>query len=225
MHFLWTRGSKDVFIFSVAPAPGSSPVKKLSMLSSAAVAALAARMLLPIATIILSFVLAQSSATASTITWVLSPNIQLSDGGTLNGYFTLNSYGYLNGNSFELTTAGGSTHFNQDYKSTINASDPNTLTVEFFAPNPAYSSSLTLVFEYSLLIPSLDNPIMGGFGGQSYECEGYSCNPNDIRYVESGFAVDPTPIPAALPLFATGLGALGLLARRRKRNKTTSIAA
>ena len=27
----------------------------------------------------------------------------------------------------------------------------------------------------------------------------------------------PTPIPAALPLFATGLGALGLLARRRKQ--------
>jgi hypothetical protein len=28
---------------------------------------------------------------------------------------------------------------------------------------------------------------------------------------------DPTPIPAALPLFATGLGALGLLGWRRKR--------
>lgn len=113
-----------------------------------------ARMLLAVATMIFSFVLAQSSATASTITWVLSPNIQLSDGGTLNGHFTLNSYGYLNGNSFDLTTAGGSTHFNQDYKSTINASDPNTLTVEFFAPNPAYRSSLTLVFKYSLSSPA-----------------------------------------------------------------------
>jgi hypothetical protein len=31
-------------------------------------------------------------------------------------------------------------------------------------------------------------------------------------------AVSATPLPAALPLFATGLGALGLLGWRRKRN-------
>ena len=32
-----------------------------------------------------------------------------------------------------------------------------------------------------------------------------------------GHQGDPTPLPAALPLFATGLGALGLLGWRRKR--------
>jgi len=37
----------------------------------------------------------------------------------------------------------------------------------------------------------------------------------------SGLATDTaTPIPAALPLFAGGLGLIGLLARRRKRTKT-----
>jgi len=35
---------------------------------------------------------------------------------------------------------------------------------------------------------------------------------------------DTTPIPAALPLFATGLGALGLLSWRRKRNKAAATA-
>jgi hypothetical protein len=34
-----------------------------------------------------------------------------------------------------------------------------------------------------------------------------------------------TPLPAALPLFATGLGALGLLGWRRKRKSTATIAA
>jgi hypothetical protein len=34
-----------------------------------------------------------------------------------------------------------------------------------------------------------------------------------------------TPLPAALPLFATGLGALGLLGWRRKRKSAAAIAA
>lgn len=37
-----------------------------------------------------------------------------------------------------------------------------------------------------------------------------------------GFLVAPTPLPAALPLFATGLGALGLLARRRKQKASAT---
>jgi outer membrane lipase/esterase len=35
----------------------------------------------------------------------------------------------------------------------------------------------------------------------------------------------PTPLPATFPLLATGLGALGLLARRRKRKSTAALAA
>jgi hypothetical protein len=37
--------------------------------------------------------------------------------------------------------------------------------------------------------------------------------------------VSPTPVPAALPLFATGLGALGLLGWRRKRKNAAAMAA
>jgi hypothetical protein len=37
--------------------------------------------------------------------------------------------------------------------------------------------------------------------------------------------VSQTPLPAALPLFATGLGAMGLLGWRRKRKNTAAIAA
>lgn len=39
------------------------------------------------------------------------------------------------------------------------------------------------------------------------------------------FTVANTPLPAALPLFATGLGAIGLLGWRRKRKASAAIAA
>jgi hypothetical protein len=42
--------------------------------------------------------------------------------------------------------------------------------------------------------------------------------------VES-LTMSATPVPAALPLFATGLGALGLFGWRRKRNNAAAIAA
>ena len=38
-------------------------------------------------------------------------------------------------------------------------------------------------------------------------------------------AVSATPLPATLPLFAGGLGLMGLLSRRRKRKSTTALAA
>jgi hypothetical protein len=37
--------------------------------------------------------------------------------------------------------------------------------------------------------------------------------------------IGATPLPAALPLFATGLGALGLLGWRRKRKAAGALAA
>ena len=53
-------------------------------------------------------------------------------------------------------------------------------------------------------------------------------NTNDIVAlddVQFGSALTPTPLPAALPLFATGLGVMGWLGRRRKRNNTAATAA
>jgi hypothetical protein len=170
------------------------------------------------------------AASASSITWTLSPNIPLSDGGTLNGYFGIYDSGYVNGNPFDLVTSGGSPTYTQTYVSTINASDPNNVTVQFFAPNPAYSSTLQLEFQYSLLVPIANNPIIGGIGGPSFECEGYSCTQADTRFVSSGFASafgnanspGNTPLPAALPLFATGVAGFGLL-RWRSRRKAKSV--
>jgi hypothetical protein len=48
-----------------------------------------------------------------------------------------------------------------------------------------------------------------------------ACNPG----VSGTFALTATPLPAALPLFASGLGALGLLGWRRKRKNAAAFAA
>jgi hypothetical protein len=45
-------------------------------------------------------------------------------------------------------------------------------------------------------------------------------SPADFPTIQLSLEVQQTPVPAALPLFATGLGALGLIAHRRKRKQT-----
>ena len=56
--------------------------------------------------------------------------------------------------------------------------------------------------------------VAGIIAGEAYLNIHTTLNPGgEIR----DFLAAPTPLPAALPLFATGLGALGLLGWRRKR--------
>ena len=52
---------------------------------------------------------------------------------------------------------------------------------------------------------------------------GLAVTPAQFSVVDVTFGTIETPLPAALPLFATGLGALGLLSWRRKR-KTQAAA-
>ena len=70
-------------------------------------------------------------------------------------------------------------------------------------------------------LPSTANPsvpmiLSALFNGGSFECQFCLQEFNTNREFTAG-SIDLTPIPAALPLFATGLGGLGLLAFRRKR--------
>jgi hypothetical protein len=60
----------------------------------------------------------------------------------------------------------------------------------------------------------------GDYVASSFFAEDYSSNPDLwIRIAPTSLTVslDSTPLPATLPLFATGLGAFGLLGWRRKR--------
>jgi hypothetical protein len=53
---------------------------------------------------------------------------------------------------------------------------------------------------------------------------GVAANSTDLGIVGNRFEPATTPLPAALPLFATGLGVMGFLARRRKRNNAVALA-
>jgi hypothetical protein len=80
----------------------------------------------------------------------------------------------------------------------------------------------------ALLMPWRDNPIGTSisFVGDGPSGDGgcFNCYFGQVATLDVPSVVSGTPLPAALPLFATGLGALGLLGWRRKR-KNVAIAA
>jgi hypothetical protein len=73
--------------------------------------------------------------------------------------------------------------------------------------------SNTWIMQFLNIFADASNPLSAVFDSASVLTNGVT-----------GEAVPETPLPAALPLFATGLGALGLLGWRRKR-KAAAIAA
>jgi hypothetical protein len=80
-----------------------------------------------------------------------------------------------------------------------------------------------IYFDASGVAMSLSDGVKVIFSQASFE----TFQPNSNYTTSTGtFSLTPTPLPAALPLFATGLGALGLLGWRRKRKAAaTSLAA
>lgn len=113
----------------------------------------------------------------------------------------------------------------------------------YFAPNPitflyAFSAfnfgNQEFGFAYagtddnSSYLIALDFGGLGGtssplYGGAFYNGQGN--NNAFARSASGGVEVSTTPLPAALPLFAGGLGVIGLLARRKKKAAAALAAA
>jgi hypothetical protein len=152
--------------------------------------------------------IAPVSAWASPLQVFDLENVTVSGGGTLGGSFNYNAGVY---SSIDIT-GGGS--LSGDVFTTLDASksSPTKLTVD-----TAGGASLTLYFASSLPTNTALDPITFGLLVADYQ---YS-------FVTGGSVQDPvsTPLPATLPLFATGLGALGLFGWRRKRKNAAGLAA
>jgi hypothetical protein len=161
-------------------------------------------------------------ASASPVTQLWDVTGTFDDGGTLSGYFTWTIDGYLSSanGSLDLTTSTGTTLAGTTYSLPPSFPDGGAPTNGFVITN-GYYQVLSLQFEYPLT-PGSTSPDPIVVGANSYECYSYGCPPGgtdgvDTRYFTGGSAVAATPVPAALPLFASGIGGLGFIAWRRKR--------
>ena len=177
--------------------------------------------------------LAVAGSGANAVVYSLD-NVQLSDNGVLNGTFDI-EFGGLFG--FNISTTGGAAGLDTTYVYQTNPASQaipfGSPTVLKFFPNSA-TAELQLTFSGDLSVAGTYT-LLGGINGPSFECNSsFSCAasiPGDYpnRFVASdtlvGPAVETTPLPAALPLFAAGLGLFGFAARRRKRKNAAVRAA
>lgn len=174
-------------------------------------------------------VLSSTFPARADVIWVLN-NIPLDDGGTLNGTFSINVYGYLG--DWNLTTSSGSTLSGFGYTPVINSNinNPTDTVVDFYTPN--YVDVLQLTFANSLTVPGI-NPIIGGIGGPSYECVLWSCplfggDAGPLRFITSSelerpFAISAVPELATWVLMLLGFAGLGFIGYHRSNHRSRLI--
>jgi hypothetical protein len=151
-----------------------------------------------------ALLLVSTAAHAATVTFALDNvnfgTVAAGGTGTITGSFAFDGTNLTNVN---LMASGA---ISADYTSgslgapgTFDFTNGTTVTtlvvttpVSFSAPNPLVLSATSFIGSSSIIEDT--------FG----------------LHITSG-SLDPTPLPAALPLFATGIGGLGLLGWRRKR--------
>jgi hypothetical protein len=146
-----------------------------------------------------------SSVSASDITaWDLTVTVGTHTISLVNGHSTLTLIGgplKVTGNELEFPTTPG-----------VHGLDINDFPARSF---------------FDVFV-DIDIPFLGSFGGATWESDRRlggepNASANLLIATTTSSLVNPvgtTPLPAALPLFAVGLGVLGFVANRRKRKAT-----
>jgi hypothetical protein len=128
----------------------------------------------------------------------------------LSNTVSLTNFSYGSGNAGTLTS--------DLIKTWTTAAGTFTETLTSFIANRATPNALTLVLAGTLLGPGgIDQPAFAILNANEVGGPG---NAVDWSLTNTSTLVSTTPLPAALPLFASvGLGALGLIGWRRKRKQ------
>ena len=151
--------------------------------------------------------------------------------GTLSGTF---DYDGTNFSDIAITAAGGYEDgdvFNTNNGSTATALDATAsngdeLVLDFASALPSSGGGTVDVtggYVYSGAEFDADVVLLGGSLGAFYFCLEVACGYEGIA--DAGSVSTATPLPASVPLFASGLGAFGLLCWRRKRKAATALSA
>jgi len=130
----------------------------------------------------------------------------------------------INGNTINVTGAhGGSLYGRNDNPGVSGAFSQIDVLAMTDASNYLFNDiqNSNGLLPMSITTPFLYNVHSGdGLFGQLHLASG-----DNLVLSDSSVTLSETPLPAALPLFAGGLGVIGLLARRRKRKGAAAIAA
>jgi hypothetical protein len=171
------------------------------------------RNLLAMATVGASLTLTHvNRASAATITWDVSVPV-LGGGGSAGGVFSVDTTA-LSLLSVNISTTADSHLPGSQYAGTAGSSITST-EVTFLDSTSNFLLTLTLN-SGSLFVPAASLSLNA--------LEQANCPPDVQCNFRSGDGtISATPLPAALPLFAAGLGSLGLLGWRRK-NKAQAAA-
>jgi len=148
--------------------------------------------------------------------WLITPTLSL-DNGQVFSFYTRTESPADFGDRMQVRLSGnGSSTDVGTTDSSVGDFSNLLLDINPTAAASGYPDAWTL---YSITLTGLSGPISGRLAFR-YLVTDTSVNGNYIGVdtVALSDSVATTPLPATLPLFASGLGLLGMMARRRKRN-------
>jgi hypothetical protein len=162
---------------------------------------------------------APSSASAA----IIMVNGVFTDGATVTGTIDTTVYGYVSSWDLTTTAAGAFPGFVYTPADSFISGGIGRAGYEFNA-QPGYFGGLFLQFRNAIAGASGPEPLVGGLGGPSYECQGsFSCYSDngklignapgvDVRYIAGG-----VPEPATWAMMLVGFGGLGATMRSRRK--------